>query len=116
MNQKPCNLYVFLRAVNGNWRNALFIQCNCAICPRAVSQFCQGYLLAADAEGKPLLVSVDAMRRLTGENLESVECREILDKQAFESAYGQYIEWHTDSAEECPLLQLGLIPDCQSQH
>lgn len=114
-NQKPCNLYLFLRAVNGNWRNALFIQCNCVICPRAVSQTCRGYLLTADAEGKPLLISREKMCRLTGENMEAVECRGILDRQAFEAAYGQYIEWHTDSAEDCPLLQLELAPDCQ-QH
>ena len=51
MNQQPCSFYSFLRAVQGNWRNALFIQCSQAACPCEVSQSCQGFLLSADAEG-----------------------------------------------------------------
>lgn len=111
MNQH-CVFYSFLRAVQGNWRNALFIQCSCAVCPCAVSQACQGFLFAVDAEGKPLLVPATEIRRLTGESIEPAECRGVLERQAFESAYWQYIEWHTDSGRECPLLQLGLSLHC----
>lgn len=110
MNQH-CNFYPFLQAVQGNWRNALFIQCNCAACPCAVSQSCQGFFLAADTEGKPILVSVLEISKLTGESIEPTECRGLLERQAFEAVYHQYIEWHTDSDQECALLQL-LPPMC----
>lgn len=106
MNQHLCSFYPFLRALEGNWRNALFIQCSSSACPCEVSQSCQGFLLAADAEGRPLLMPASELCRLTGESVESAECRGILERQAFESAYRQYIEWHTESARECALLQL----------
>lgn len=113
MNQHPCSFYPFLRAVQGNWRNALFIQCGCAACPREVSQSCQGYLLAADAEGKPLLASVSEIGRLTGESVEAAECCGVLERQAFEAAYCQYIEWHTESSRECALMQLYSASRCR---
>lgn len=106
MNQQPCSFYSFLRAVQGNWRNALFIQCSQAACPCEVSQSCQGFLLTADAEGIPLLMPVSEICRLTGESVEATECRGLLDRKAFEAAYYQYIEWHTESGRECALLQL----------
>ncbi|RFZ77617.1 hypothetical protein DS742_17535 [Lacrimispora amygdalina] len=114
MNQHPCSFYPFLRAVQGNWRNALFIQCRCATCPCEVSQSCQGYLLAADAEGKPLLASVSEISRLTGETVDATECRGILERQAFEAAYCQYVEWHTESSRECALMQLCNVFCCQN--
>lgn len=106
MIQHSCSYYPFLRSVRGNWRNALFIQCSCSACPCEVSQACQGYLLAADAEGRPLLAPVSAICRLTGESIEAGECRGVLERQAFESAYCQYIEWHTETSRECALLLL----------
>ena len=29
----PCKFYSFLRATGGNWRNAIFISCDCEVCP-----------------------------------------------------------------------------------
>lgn len=78
MNQQPCSFYSFLRAVQGNWRNALFIQCSQAACPCEVSQSCQGFLLTADAEGIPLLMPVSEICRLTGESVEATDCRGLL--------------------------------------
>lgn len=112
MNQHPCSFYSFLRAVQGNWRNTLFIQCSCTTCPRKISQSCQGYLLAVDAEGKPILISVRDICRLTGESVDPVECRGVLKRKDFESVYCQYIEWHTESSRECALIQLCTVPHC----
>ena len=83
MNQQPCIFYSFLRAVQGNWRNALFIQCSQAACPCEVSQSCQGFLLTADAEGLPLLMPVSEICQLTGESVITAECRGLLERQAF---------------------------------
>lgn len=109
MSQTNYTLYSFMRAVRGNWHNALFINCNCQSCSHRGHLPCKGFLMAADADGRPLLMPVETLRRLTGESVEASECRGILDKQAFESAFSQYIEWHTISDEDCSLRQLDTI-------
>ena len=94
--------YVFLRAVYGNWRNAIFIRCQS--CPQNL--MCSGYLLAADAAGKPLLFSADTFYELTGERVDPSECSAILDRGAFKSAYAQFLEWYTTDNIVCPFSQL----------
>lgn len=42
----------FLTACRGNWRNACFISCNECKCHSP----CSGYLMSADADGKPVLI------------------------------------------------------------
>ena len=44
----------FLTACRGNWRNACFISCNECKCHSP----CSGYLMSADAGGKPVLMSI----------------------------------------------------------
>lgn len=102
MNQNCCTFYPFMRAVRGNWRNALFISCGCQTC----RPLCKGFLMAVDADGRPLLMPVETLRQLTGESIDFTDCQGVLEKQAFEAAYSQYIEWHTVSENDCSLLQL----------
>lgn len=42
----------FLTACRGNWRNACFISCGVRKCHSP----CSGYLMSADADGKPVLI------------------------------------------------------------
>lgn len=109
MNQKPCQFYFFLQAVHGNWRNALFIRCRGAICPMAHQPSCAGYLLAADADGQPLLLPARTVEQLSGDTVDPEECAAVLDCRSFRSAYAKFLEWHIASDTECPFLQL--IPD-----
>lgn len=112
MNQNHCKFYSFLKAVRGNWHNALFIECRCNSCPHKKTKVCEGYLLTADAGGELLLIPVERLSQLTGESIEPTECRGNLSKQAFESLYSQYIEWHTVTDTDCPLRQLCLDIKC----
>lgn len=96
------NLYSFLQAIHGNWRNAIFICCQS--CPQNL--MCNGYLLAADADGKVLLFSVDTLHELTGEIVDPLECSAILSRGAFEAACAQFLEWHTTDNVTCPFSQL----------
>ncbi len=106
MNRHNFNqFYPFLKAVKGNWHNALYIGCPNGSCQYGGNP-CHGFLLAADAEGLPILMPVDFFKRLTGEDVEAEGCKGRLRLKAFQSAFSSYIEWHTDSASECPLLQL----------
>lgn len=101
-------LYSFLQASHGNWRNAIIIHCHS--CPFEQNPLCSGYLMVADAEGKPLLISVDSFQEVSGELVDPSECVAVLDRSAFEAAYAQFIEWNTVDRSSCLFSQL-LRPD-----
>lgn len=101
-----CKFYSFLKAAHGNWHNAIFLFCTHRNCPYGHPHLCEGYLMVADAEGIPILMPVEHVRRLTGESISREECRSALGMPAFEAAYSLYIEWHTISSRDCPLRQL----------
>lgn len=111
MNQKKCNVYSFLKAVRGYWRNAVFIKCEHTICPYSQSPPCDGFLMAVDADGSPVLMPVKALQQLSGESIEPEECQTVIGIRTFENVYGLYIEWHTVSSTDCPLLELCQISD-----
>ena len=46
-----CKFYSFLRAVRGNWRNAIFVSCGCDACMYGREKPCSGFLLAGHASG-----------------------------------------------------------------
>ena len=79
MNQKPCQFYSFLQAVRGNWRNALFIRCSGSLCPMIRQASCEGFLMAADAGCQPIFLSVQTVRKLSGEAVDPEECSAILE-------------------------------------
>ena len=106
MKQQHCKLYPFLKAVHGNWHNAIFLQCCHRHCPYGHLPPCQGFLVAADADGTPILMPAETFRELTGDIVFSDECRSILSLQAFETAYSLYLERHTISSYGCPIRQL----------
>lgn len=97
-------LYPFLKAVRGNWHNALYLSCRQNDCPQHPR--CVGFLMTPDADGRPILMPADVMRSLTGEDIEPEGCLGTMEKQKFETLYSLYIEWHTISQTDCPLLQL----------
>lgn len=47
-----CKIYSFLRAVRGNWRNAIFVSCDCGHCMCGRTTPCFGFLLAVDECGQ----------------------------------------------------------------
>ncbi len=106
MNQKPCQFYSFLQAVRGNWRNALLIRCSGSLCPMIRQASCEGFLMAADAGCQPIFLSVQTVRKLSGEAVDPEECSAILECRSFRTAYSRFLEWHTSSDHVCPFLQL----------
>ena len=97
MNQKPCQFYSFLQAVRGNWRNALLIRCSGSLCPMIRQASCEGFLMAADAGCQPIFLSVQTVRKLSGEAVDPEECSAILECRSFRTAYSRFLEWHTSS-------------------
>lgn len=104
MKSNPCPVYSFLRAARGNWRNAIAIICQS--CPYNETPICEGHLLVVDALGTPVLLPIEAMNEVAGSRIDITECAGILDRHAFEGAYGLYIQWQTDRKVDCPIKQL----------
>ena len=84
----------FLTACRGNWRNACFISCNECKCHSP----CSGYLMSADADGKPVLIPAAEYERLTAQ------------RSAFEDIYALYLNWCLSDDESCCLQILSLLP------
>ena len=78
----------FLTVCRGNWRNACFISCNECKCHSP----CSGYLMSADADGKPVLIPAAEYERLTAQRIDPMECRGNLSRSAFEDIYALYLK------------------------
>lgn len=101
--QKHCMLYAFFKAVRGNWRNAIYVSCDQISCPYGHYPACKGFLLTANEDGFPLLVSEQDFIALTNEPVEPSECHGTICRQAFESMYTLFLQWHMESPGDCPL-------------
>ena len=88
-------LYHFLHACAGNWRNTVYIPADGP-----------GYLLSTDKDGRPVLMTVDHFQELTGEQIDPAECCGQLTEEGFKALYGQYLLWHLPSDGKNPLAQL----------
>lgn len=93
MNSSTKQLYLFLSACGGNWRNSIH-----------VSADGPGCLLTADPDAKPIVMPVEQFQALTGEQIDPAECYGQLSETAFRTLYTQYFLWHTASAEGKPFL------------
>lgn len=92
-------LYIFLSACSGNWRNTIHISCQ-----REKDN--PGYLLAADRDGQPVILSVQQFHHLTGVWIDPAECCGRLTEAGFKALYAQYLLWRCSSTERYPLRQL----------
>lgn len=92
-----------MKAAQGNWRNAIYI--GCSGCVRKEIP-CAGFLMSVDRDAKPILVELSQFQRITGERVYQDECAGILSRQAFESAYAQWLLWEISEPGQCSLLQL----------
>ena len=60
-------LYLFLVACSGNWRNSIYIKCQ-------GEKDAPGYLLAADRDDQPVILAVQQFYQLTGTWIDPAEC------------------------------------------
>ena len=92
MNITSKQLYIFLSACAGNWRNCVYISAGSL-----------GYLLSADRDGRPIVMTVEQFQRLTDEQVDPAECCEQLSAEGFKTLYAQYLLWNIPSAGDDPL-------------
>lgn len=104
MKRQMCTLFSFLSAAKGNWRNSIFIECG--ECPYGKQTLCSGFLLAPDYDGRPILIPVDVIPRMTGITADKSECLTVLSRQRFEMLYALWLEWQVSSSGECALCRI----------
>lgn len=92
-------LYLFLTSCSGNWRNSIYIKCQS-------EKDDPGYLLAADRDGQPVILSVQQFYQLTGIWIDPTECCGQLTEAGFEALYAQYLLWRLPGTEICSLGRL----------
>lgn len=103
MSHIPCRVFMFLSALEGDWRNAIYIECGERSCPHAAE--CSEILFAADADGQPILLPAPVLRVCGNQEVDKRECTGRLEKSAFISAYRRFLDWHTDMDGDCVLRQ-----------
>lgn len=103
MEHETKRLYSFLKSVKGEWRNAVYIECD--HCPYS-RKLCGGILMTADVGGNPMLYASDQFRKLTGECIDGNECAGRLTRTGFESLYNAWLKWNIGNGKECCILQL----------
>lgn len=92
-------LYSFLSACGGNWRNSIYIMCQ-------EQADLPGYLLAADRDGQPVIMSVEKFQHRTGEQIDPAECCGKLTELEFKRVFAQYILWHFPADNSDVLAEL----------
>ena len=93
-------LYTFLSACGGNWRNTIHISD-----PGEHT----GWLMAADRDGRPLVMAVDALQELVQECIDTTDCRGRLTASAFMDIFAGYILWQFPDANSSPAAVLNLL-------
>jgi len=84
MNLMIQQFYRFLTACGGSWRNTVYVSCQ---------EDGPGYLMAADRDGKPVVMAIEQFQQLSGEQIDPTECCGQLTQSAFQDIYAQYLLW-----------------------
>lgn len=98
-------LFAFLTACGGNWRNTIYI---------AAQAGGPGWLVAADFQGCPVIMSEAAVCCAAGRPIDPAECRGQMGESAFRDIFAGYLFWQLPSSD-APLSRLEQHP-AQTDH
>lgn len=104
MKTKVCAVAAFLEAVRGDWRNAIYIECERCLYDK--NEPCRGYLLAFNRDAIPLIIQAGSISQSIGTNIDADECIAKLSHRSFDTVYARWLVWATDSSRSCSLLSL----------
>lgn len=94
----------FFEATEGNYRNALYI--DCSSCEYRRENNCCDFLFIPGYDCRPILLPLKDAQNFLGHHVDKSECTGILSSRAFLQLYHQWLMLNTDSDEECPFHQL----------
>jgi len=99
----PEAIHAFLGAVDNQWRNAAFIQCNA--CKHEKSEACANLLFAIDKDGTPILMPEKDADVIFGRLIDMSECNFIISNFHFTRLYDSWLKEHSNNNHTCPMLQ-----------
>ena len=92
MNTITQQLYLYLTACRGNWRNSAYIE----------EPFGIDCLMAMNRDGVPVLVDVKTFIKATHEDVDKGECRCDMIEEEFRELYAAYLLWKLpEETEHC---------------
>lgn len=91
----------FLNACDGNWRNALYIECS--TCKYDAS--CCDLLFVPDEDGTPLLLPVADVELMVGEVLDKTDCLGLMTNLRFAELFRKWFQRLSTDPAVCPFLQ-----------
>lgn len=94
----------FFEAVEGNYRNALYIRCS--TCKHRRENSCGDFLFVPGHDCQPILLPLADANLFMGRTVDSSDCVGILTSHAFLQLYHQWLMLYTDSDETCPFHQM----------
>jgi len=113
---RACNIYAFLNAAQGNWRNSIFIECEECM---GINNHCAGMLLVPNFNGLPVFMPVGMIYKMTGELIDKNECVASMSREKLEKLYALYLGWKIDDPNHCIFVQIldneRLCHDCKYQ-
>lgn len=100
-------IHSFLNATEGNWRNAVYIECRyckyerTSLCTKQPDMLC-----VAAADGSPLLLPVSDAEILFARCLDKSECLVEISNLRFQDLFRLYISQYCEDKTSCPLLRI----------
>lgn len=82
-------LYRFLTAASGSWRNTIYIHSQQENYPEQ--------LLAFNRDGTPIIMAADKLQQISGDEIDPSECCGQLTEASFKNLFAQYLLWQTSS-------------------
>lgn len=88
-------LYTFLTACSGNWRNTIYIHNQ--------ERNHADRLLAFDRDGAPVFMNADELQQVSGGQIDPSECCGQLTETGFKDLFAQHLLWQTSSPQDQPI-------------
>ncbi len=92
----------FLNITGGNWRNSIYIECQCCKYPH--KDGCEDYLCAFDEDARPLLLPLRDCNVLFNRYIDPSECLFWIGQYTFLEIYKQYFP-RLKEDQCCPFLK-----------
>ena len=96
-------LYTFMEATEGNYRNAIYVECSNA-CP--YQDNCKDFLFIPGYDAKPILLPICDAECFFGFTVDKSDCCTIISSKAFMSLYARWIEQSLSNDGPCPIQKI----------
>lgn len=98
------NIGAFLRNINGNWRNSMYV--TCTVCKFQKADCCGDMLVSFGADGAPAMIMAADANFIFGTIIDKTECLCEISNAKFQWLFENYLHQHTKAkASLCALLQ-----------